>query len=65
MGAPPCIWTFLSSLPRSRLFGILLGSSASHLLDLASSPMNAIEFCVSTMSEMAGADVYAAVDTLS
>jgi D-mannonate dehydratase len=35
------------------------------VLDLASNPMNAIEFCVSTMSEMAGADVYAAVDTLS
>jgi hypothetical protein len=57
MGAPPCIWTFLSSLPRSRLVGILLGLPASHILDLASSPMDAIEFCVGTVSEMAGADV--------
>jgi len=57
MGAPPCIWTFLSSLPRSRLVGILLGLPASHILDLASSPMDAIEFCVGTESEMAGADV--------
>ena len=35
------------------------------VLDLAPSPMNAIEFCVGTVSEMAGADVYAAVDRYS
>lgn len=33
--------------------------------DLKPSPMNAIEFCVGTISEMAGADVYAAVDRYS
>ncbi len=33
--------------------------------DLAPSPMNAIEFCVGTVSEMAGADVYEAVDRYS
>jgi mannonate dehydratase len=32
---------------------------------LAPSPMNAIEFCVGTISEMAGADVYLAVDRYS
>ncbi len=36
-----------------------------HVLDLQASPMNAIEFCVGTVSEMAGADVYAAVDRYS
>ncbi len=35
------------------------------VLDLSPSPMNAIEFCVGTVSEMAGADVYAAVDRYS
>lgn len=35
------------------------------VLDLAPSPMNALEFCVGTVSEMAGADVYAAVDRYS
>jgi mannonate dehydratase len=35
------------------------------VLDLQPSPMNAIEFCVGTVSEMAGADVYAAVDRYS
>jgi mannonate dehydratase len=34
-------------------------------LDLAPSPMNALEFCVGTVSEMAGADVYEAVDRYS
>ena len=33
--------------------------------DLAPSPRNAIELCVGTVSEMAGADVYAAVDRYS
>ena len=33
--------------------------------DLAPSPMNAIELCVGTVSEMAGADVYDAVDRYS
>jgi mannonate dehydratase len=33
--------------------------------DLRPSPMNAIEFCVGTVSEMAGTDVYAAVDRYS
>jgi mannonate dehydratase len=33
--------------------------------ELAPSPMNAIEFCVGTVSEMAGADVYEAVDRYS
>ena len=47
----------MSSLPRSRLVGILLGLPALHILDLASSPMDAIEFCVGTVSETAGADV--------
>jgi hypothetical protein len=47
----------LSSLPRKRLVSILLGLPASQILDLASSPMDAIEFCVGTVSEMAGADV--------
>ena len=36
-----------------------------HVLDCSPSPMNAIEFCVGTVSEMAGADVYAAVDRYS
>ena len=35
------------------------------VLDLQPSPMNAIEFCVGTVSEMAGADVYTAVDRYS
>jgi hypothetical protein len=35
------------------------------VFDLAPSPMNAIEFCVGTVSEMAGADVYEAVDRYS
>jgi mannonate dehydratase len=35
------------------------------VLDLKPSPMNAIDFCVGTVSEMAGADVYAAVDRYS
>jgi mannonate dehydratase len=35
------------------------------VLDLQPSPMNAIEFCVGTVSEMAGADVYGAVDRYS
>jgi mannonate dehydratase len=35
------------------------------VLDLAPSPMNAIDFCVGTVSEMVGADVYAAVDRYS
>ncbi len=35
------------------------------VLDLQPSPMNALEFCVGTVSEMAGADVYAAVDRYS
>jgi mannonate dehydratase len=35
------------------------------VLDLAPSAMNAIEFCVGTVSEMAAADVYAAVDRYS
>jgi mannonate dehydratase len=35
------------------------------VLDLTPSPMNAIEFCVGTVSEMADADVYAAVDRYS
>ncbi len=35
------------------------------VLDLQPSPRNAIEFCVGTVSEMAGADVYAAVDRYS
>ena len=35
------------------------------VLDCSPSPMNAIEFCVGTVSEMAGADVYAAVDRYS
>ena len=39
--------------------------SFQRVLDLAPSPMNAIEFCVGTVSEMAGADVYAAVDRYS
>ncbi len=34
-------------------------------LDLQPSPMNTLEFCVGTVSEMAGADVYAAVDRYS
>jgi mannonate dehydratase len=33
--------------------------------ELAPSPMNAIELCVGTLSEMAGADVYAAVERYS
>jgi mannonate dehydratase len=33
--------------------------------ELAPSPMNAIEFCVGTVSEMAGVDVYDAVDRYS
>jgi len=33
--------------------------------DLAPSPMNAIEFCVGTVSEMAGADIYDAVNRYS
>jgi len=35
------------------------------VLDLQPSPMNAIEFCVGTVSEMPGADVYSAVDRYS
>jgi mannonate dehydratase len=35
------------------------------VFDLAPSPMNGIEFCVGTVSEMAGADVYEAVDRYS
>ncbi len=35
------------------------------VLDLAPSPMNALEFCVGTVSEMVGGDVYAAVDRYS
>jgi mannonate dehydratase len=35
------------------------------VFDLRPSPMNALEFCVGTVSEMAGADVYAAVDRYS
>ncbi len=35
------------------------------VLDLAPSPMNAIDFCVGTVSEMVGADVYASVDRYS
>ncbi len=39
--------------------------SYQRVFDLAPSPMNAIEFCVGTVSEMAGADVYEAVDRYS
>ncbi len=39
--------------------------SYERVYDLAPSPMNAIEFCVGTVSEMAGADVYEAVDRYS
>ncbi|HSB81137.1 MAG TPA: mannonate dehydratase [Candidatus Methylomirabilis sp.] len=39
--------------------------SFQRVFDLRPSPMNAIEFCVGTVSEMAGADVYAAVDRYS
>lgn len=35
------------------------------VFDLAPSPMNAIEFCVGTVSEMRDADVYAAIDRYS
>ncbi len=35
------------------------------VFDLTPSPMNAIEFCVGTVSEMPGADVYAAADRYS
>jgi mannonate dehydratase len=35
------------------------------VLDLSASPRNAIEFCVGTVSEMPGADVYQAVDRYS
>jgi mannonate dehydratase len=35
------------------------------VLDLGPSPMNTLEFCVGTVSEMAGGDVYAAVDRYS
>jgi mannonate dehydratase len=35
------------------------------VLDLAPSPMNAIEMCVGTVSEMAGGDVYEALDRYS
>lgn len=35
------------------------------LLDLKPSPRNALEFCVGTIAEMTGGDVYAAVDTYS
>jgi mannonate dehydratase len=39
--------------------------SYQRVFDLAPSPMNAIEFCVGTVSEMTGADVYEAVDRYS
>ncbi len=39
--------------------------SFQRVLDLQPSPTNAIEFCVGTVSEMIGADVYAAVDRYS
>ncbi len=35
------------------------------VLDITPSPMNALEFCVGTVSEMAGADVYAALERYS
>lgn len=43
-----------------RRFGAFL-----RVYDLQPSPMNAIEFCAGTVPEMAGADVYAAVDRYS
>jgi mannonate dehydratase len=39
--------------------------SFQRVFDLAPSPMNAVEFCVGTVSEMVGADVYEAVDRYS